>query len=243
MPSPDSHVVFLILIATMAGMAMPAGALLAKIEDLQPRWLEEEFRHGVMALGGGALVSAVALVLVPEGTKELTTFPAAACLLGGALSFMALDRYLAANQTPASQLAAMLSDFIPESIALGTAAALGGSTLLIGVLITVQNLPEGFNAFREMREAGSRSPKSLILKFTLLAMLGPVMALIGYFFLADFTTLVGGIMLFAAGGILYSVFQDIAPQVRMQNSWLPPLGAIIGFLIGMIGYMLEGGAA
>ncbi len=240
MPVLDSHVVNLIVIATVAGMAMPAGAILANIENLQPRWLEEELRHGVLALGAGALISAVALVLVPEGTRELSVPVAAICFLAGALSFMALDRYLAAHENPASQLAAMLADFIPESVALGTAAALGGNTMLIGVLITVQNLPEGFNAFREIRQTGSHSPKSLIVTFALLALLGPVMALVGFYFLADFTTLVGGIMLFAAGGILYSVFQDIAPQIKMQNSWLPPLGAILGFLIGMVGYMMSG---
>jgi len=36
------------------------------------------------------------------------------------------------------------------------------------------------------------------------------------------------------------VFQDIAPQIRMENHWLPPLGGILGFLVGMIGFMLEG---
>ena len=70
--------------------------------------------------------------------------------MGGALAFMALDIYLAKKKTAGSQLAAMLSDFVPESIALGTTAALGGGTMLLGLLIAVQNLPEGFNAYREM---------------------------------------------------------------------------------------------
>ncbi|AXR05303.1 ZIP family metal transporter [Salinimonas sediminis] len=238
----EPGVMYLVAIALIAGMAMPAGALLAKIDNLQPQWLEQEIRHGVMALGAGALISAVALVLVPEGSSHHSPLTGGLCLLAGALAFMALDRYLAAHETPASQLAAMLSDFIPESIALGTAAALGGSTLLIGVLITVQNLPEGFNAYREMQSAeGHRRPSKLVLKFAGMALLGPIMALVGYYVLAAYPLLIGGIMLFAAGGILYSVFQDIAPQVRMENTWLPPFGAVLGFLIGMIGYMLEGG--
>ena len=45
-------------------------------------------------------------------------------------------------------------------------------------------------------------------------------------------------MLFASGGILYSVFQDIAPQVPLQRHWAPPLGAVAGFLLGMIGQLL-----
>lgn len=48
-------------------------------------------------------------------------------------------------------------------------------------------------------------------------------------------------MLFAAGGILYLLFQDIAPQVRLENRWGPPLGAVLGFMLGMLGQILIGG--
>lgn len=44
----------------------------------------------------------------------------------------------------------------------------------------------------------------------------------------------------ASGGILYLVFQDIAPQARMRKHWLPALGAILGFAIGMLGKKLIG---
>ena len=53
-----------------AGLAMPVGALLARAEHIRPHWLENEVRHGIVAFGGGALLSAVALVLVPEGLTE-----------------------------------------------------------------------------------------------------------------------------------------------------------------------------
>ena len=36
-------------------------------------------------------------------------------------------------------------------------------------------------------------------------------------------------MLFAAGGILYSVFQDIAPQIRMENHWFLRLAVFLVF--------------
>lgn len=233
-------IVSLLIVASIAGLAMPLGALIATYQGIQPKWLENELRHGILALGAGALISAVGLVLVPEGIKDVSVVTALLCFVGGAIAFMALDIYLAKKKSAGSQLAAMLSDFVPESIALGTTAALGGGTLLLGVLIAVQNLPEGFNAYREMLPKNKRRSNKLIILFALMALLGPLFSLIGFYYLAQFPVIMSGIMLFAAGGILYSVFQDIAPQIRMENHWLPPLGGILGFLVGIVGHMLEG---
>ncbi len=234
----DPSVVYVVIMALVAGLAMPAGGLLARVEGVFPAWLDEELRHGILAMGAGALLSAVALVLVPDGMQELGTAASCVSFLLGALAFMALDIWLARKQLPASQLASMLSDFIPESIALGTTAALGGGSVLLGLLIAVQNFPEGFNAYRELKAAGHFSSRRILVMFLLMALLGPMMALVGYFLLSQYTIVVSAIMLFAAGGILYSVLQDIAPQVRMDNHWAPPLGGILGFMIGMLGFSL-----
>ena len=60
-----------ILTTLFAGLAMALGAIIANAEKDGKTFLEEEFRHGVVAFGGGALLSAVALVLVPEGIANL----------------------------------------------------------------------------------------------------------------------------------------------------------------------------
>ena len=57
----------LLLWTALAGACIPIGALLARIERICPQWLEEELRHFIVAFGGGILVGAVALVLVPGG--------------------------------------------------------------------------------------------------------------------------------------------------------------------------------
>ncbi len=200
---------------------------------------EEELRHGVMAFGGGALLSAVALVLVPEGIANLKPLPACIFFFVGGFSFMALDIYLKKIDTPASQLVAMLSDFIPESIALGAAFATGSShAFLLAGLIALQNLPEGFSAYQELNATSTYKPKKIIIMFLLMAILGPVAGVSGYIWLSGYPVIVAAIMLFASGGILYSIFQDIAPQVKLEKHWVAPMGAVLGFMLGMLGLML-----
>ena len=54
-------------------------------------------------------------------------------------------------------------------------------------------------------------------------------------FLADSPQVIAIIMTFAGGGILYLMFQEIAPKVVLENAWSPPMGALIGFFIGVLG--------
>ena len=115
-----------VLLTLGAGITMPVGAALASVERIRPAWLENEFRHGVIAFGGGALLAAVALVLIPEGLKALPILPACLAFVAGALVFMAIDILLARRGTPASQLVAMLTDFLPEALALGLPRRLRG---------------------------------------------------------------------------------------------------------------------
>lgn len=225
----------------MAGLAMPLGALIASMEHIHNDWLEQEFRHGVMAFGAGALLSAVALVLVPEGREVLSIPAVAISFLAGGLLFMWLDRWLASRQSESAQLVAMLADFIPEALALGAALALGSSAaFLLALLMMAQNIPEGFNAYRELTGQAGLARRKVLLAFIALALLGPLAGLAGYFWLVSWPALVGVVMLFASGGILYLVFQDIAPQVPLKKHWGPPLGAVAGFLLGLLGQMLIG---
>lgn len=223
----------------LAGIAMPVGAALASVERIRPRWLETEFRHSVVAFGGGALLAAVALVLVPQAIGELSPLPVALWFCAGGVAFMGLDILLYRLKTSGSQLSAMLADFIPESLALGAAFALGGrGAVLLAGLMALQNLPEGFNAYRELRASTDYSRAKIVLTFTVMALFGPLAGVSGYLWLANFPQWVAAIMLFAAGGILYSVFQDIAPQAKLNKHWAPALGALLGFMLGIIGHML-----
>ncbi|HAH45939.1 divalent cation transporter [Gimesia sp.] len=229
-----------IALTTLAGITIPVGGFLAKIENIHPQWLEDEFRHSVIAFGGGVLLAAVALVLIPEGISEQPPWIASLAILSGGICFMFCDIWLATHRSSAAQLLALLLDFVPESMALGASFATNSHSvgLLLAILIGLQNLPEGFNAYRELASSSTMRKSMILPGFCLLVLLGPVSGLIGFYFLASIPRLVGLIMLFAAGGILYLTFQDIAPQAQLERRWAPSLGAVIGFVFGLIAQMI-----
>ena len=67
-----------------------------------------------------------------------------------------------------------------------------------------------------------------------LSFLGIVFSLLGYLFLREIPSVTACIMTFASGGILYLIFQDIAPALNMKETSLPVLGVNFGFLVGLI---------
>ena len=212
----------MLLWTTLAGACIPVGAGFARIEHIRPQWLEDEFRHFVIAFGGGVLLGAVALVLVPEGSERLPQPLAVVTLiLACGVAFMVLDRVQGKRKRATPQSVAMAADFLPESLALGGMfAATAEAATLLALLIGVQNLPEGFNAWRELA-CGQFNRSAAQRLMLLLALLGPVCGLIGWFWLAGNDAVLGAIMLFAGGGILYLTFQDIAPQSRLERHWGP----------------------
>ena len=76
--------------------------------------------------------------------------------------------------------------------------------------------------------------KTLIL-FFFLSFFGIVGALIGHYVLRDYPDLTAHLMIFASGGILYLLIQNIIPESKLEKNYLTSLGAILGFLVGIIG--------
>ena len=227
----------IILYTSCAGACIPLGGVLAYVEKIRPKWLENELRHAVIAFGGGILIAAVSFVLVPEGTEYVNhSTLSVIILLSGGVSFFILERFLGARRREKPQFTAMLLDYLPESLALGGAFAIGtNSAPLLAVFIGLQNLPEGFNSYRELRSMPNTSAKHILGFMILIVPIGPILAVMGWFYFSDNVLLLGSTMLFASGGILYLLFQDIAPQSHMKHHWAPPLGAVLGFCLGMLG--------
>jgi len=71
----------------------------------------------------------------------------------------------------------------------------------------------------------------------LVGLSGPLYILLGTEVFVHSDLALGMLMSFCAGGILYLVFEDIAPRIAMEKHWVPPLGAVVGFMIGMAGHL------
>ncbi|WP_189607266.1 ZIP family metal transporter [Saccharospirillum salsuginis] len=229
-----SSLVLILVAAWLSGLTAFLGGLAAWLEPSRETRLKREITHGIIAFGGGILVASVAFALTPEGIKDLSPLVLAAVFLLGGGVFCVLDIQLARRKGSVAQLMAMIMDFVPEAISLGAVFGYNPQLgLLLALMIGIQNLPEGYNSYRELRGHHFRKSAILISLFAI-SFLGPLSASLGYFLLQDRSSITASIMVFAAGGILYLIFQDIAPQARMHRHWTPPLGAVVGFMVGML---------
>ena len=88
---------------------------------------------------------------------------------------------------------------------------------LLAVLIGLQKLPEGFNGFREQAAREHTTAARTLIVMLLLIPLGPMFGSMDGFYESEYPRFIGALMLFATGGILYLLFQDIAAQSRLRR--------------------------
>ncbi|MGM0424115.1 MAG: ZIP family metal transporter [Thermodesulfobacteriota bacterium] len=234
------QLVIVLLASWLAGATAFLGAVIGRLEGSAETELKQELVHGIIAFGGGILLAAVALALVPEGMNNLSALPLTIIFCTGGIIFCRIDAHLASKGGSKAQFLAMLMDFVPEAISLGAVFSHNRDLgIVLAVFIGAQNLPEGFNSFRELVAAKLKSGQAMLLLLAA-SLLGPLAACAGYFLLQGQAQLTAGIMIFASGGIIYLIFQDIAPQASMLRHWTPPLGAVLGFTVGMLGQAILG---
>lgn len=236
-----NEILRIVLYSFLSGITVFFGGLISRFcERLKRGVVEEGLIHGSIAFGGGILLAAVAFVLTPPAIAKLSLFYLGIVFLSGTSFFFLLDRFLSKKGGSFAQLMAMLMDFIPEAIALGAVFAHNNRLgLLLAIFIGLQNLPESFNSYRDLRKSGYSANRSLSMLIPL-SFIGVFAALAGNYLLSDKPRLIASLMLFSAGGILYLIFQDIAPMSKLKSYRAPALGACLGFFIGMVGEKLLG---
>ncbi len=230
----------IIIFAFLAGSTVFIGGILSYFfeKTVLNRKIKIEIVHFATAFATGIMLAAVAFVLVPKGMHSLSIGFSILIFLLGAIVFYFLDDYIHKNKTSIPQFLSMLLDFIPESIALGAVFIYDYNTgILLAIFISCQNLPEAFTSYIELRSSAFSKSKALTMLFVL-SFTGVVFSLVGFYLLKDNTELTSSLMLFAAGGILYLIFEDIAPSMKLKNSRFIAFGVNLGFLVGMLGEAL-----
>jgi zinc transporter, ZIP family len=235
--------------------SLVVGAVVAAMVTLPPR-----LAGAVTAFGGGVLLAAVALELVPEADREAGVGLTVGGVLAGTSIYVGADWLLSRNAEEdrmrrsghaaaagqpmpmhkadvargESIAAGLFVDGVPESLALGLTIAEGelGVALLAGVLIG--NIAESYGAAQPIL-AGGRTPRFAV---GLLAAIGVVLALgtvLGGTVLADASPeMVGTAQAVAAGAVLAVISVAIAPHAFEEISRLVAFATVLGFLLGYV---------
>jgi ZIP family zinc transporter len=227
----------IILLSGFSGITIFIGGLLAYYfnHHVKESPVKKEIIQTMMSFGAGIILSALSLVLIPKGMEELNLLPMAISFVAGAVTFLFIDLYLKKKVGQTATLLAMMLDFVPEAIVLGAVFVIDPNmATLLAIFIGLQNLPESFNAFRDLIQSGFTVKKTLV-TFFFLSFFGIIAALSGHFLLSDYPNLTAHLMIFASGGILYLLIEDIIPESNLEKSYFSSLGATFGFLAGIIG--------
>jgi zinc transporter, ZIP family len=242
------------------GLAVAASLMLGALVASRIT-LPERVAAPITAFGGGILLAAVALELVPEADRQAGLGVTAMGMLAGTAVFVGADAWLSRDQSTETMrrsrhaaaagrammpleraeaargesiAAGIFVDGVPESIALGLTVAASdlGVALLVGVL--VGNLVEAYGAVRPIIASGYSKRFAV----GLVAVIGVALAVatvMGGTLLADASpTLVGGSQAVAAGGVLAVVSIAIIPYAFAEVSRLVAFAVVAGFVAGYL---------
>jgi len=224
--------------------------------------LPERVAAVLTAFGGGVLLAAIALELVPEADRGAGAVLTSVGLAAGTLLYVGADAWL--NRDPGmkemrrsghaaaaggemtisvrlpevargeSIAVGLFVDGIPESIALGVTIAEGqlGLALLAGIV--VGNVVESYGAAQPIVYAG-RTRRFAI---GLLAVIGIALGaatVLGATILADASpAVIGTVQAVAAGAVLAVVSIAIIPHAFSEVSRLVASATMTGFLVGYL---------
>jgi ZIP family zinc transporter len=242
----------------VVGASLLAGAVAAALLQLP-----ERVAATLTAFGGGILLAAVALELVPEADAEAGAALTAAGLIAGTLVYVAADAWVSrdkdaemmrrsghamaagrASRMPGGDHAAaargeaiaagIFIDGVPESIALGLTVAEGELGIALLVGILVGNVVESYGAAQPII-AGGRSKGFAIRLLGLIGLALVAATVVGGTVLADASPeLIGTAQAIAAGAVLAVISIAIVPHAFEEVSRLVAAATMAGFVAGYL---------
>jgi ZIP family zinc transporter len=234
--------------------SLVAGAVVAAAVTLPPR-----IAATITAFGGGTLLAAVALQLVPAADSGPGPGLTAAGLAAGTLAYVGVDAWLtrdpgmkamrrmghamvAGQSMPMQNEAAegevvaagIFVDGVPESLALGLTVAGGGIgvPLLVGVLIG--NVVEAYGSAHLIVEGGRPRRFAITLLTTIGLALASATVLGGTLLASASPSLIGTAQAVSAGAVLAVVSIAIIPHTFAEVSKRVALATMVGFIGGYL---------
>jgi zinc transporter, ZIP family len=249
--------------ASVAWGLVVAGSLLAGALTAATVRIPGRLAATVTAFGGGTLIAAIGLQLVPTASRQAGLGLTAVGMLAGTLTYVGVDAWLTRDAdmramrrscqavSAGGRMAAMAAgrgdarrgeavalggfvDGVPESLALGLMVASGGVGFALLAGILVGNVVESYGAARLIVGGGQSGRFAL----TLLGALGLALA---------FATVLGGTVLsgadpaligtaqaVAAGAVLAVVSIAIIPNTFSEVSHRVASATVLGFIGGYL---------
>lgn len=243
--------------AALVAASLVAGAVLAARARLP-----ERLAALITGFGGGILLAAVALELVPEADARAGRTWTALGLFAGALIYVGADAWLSRDETmdktrrsrhasasgqpsmmpqPSAEsvrgetiAAGIVVDGIPESLALGLMATQGGSGLALLIAVVVGNITESYAAAQPIISGGRSAASAVRLLSAIGVILGLMTVLGGTAGAAAPDVLIGSAQAVAAGAVLAVLSISILPYAFDKANRQVALVATLGFTLGYL---------
>lgn len=221
-----------VLYALGASLPLAVGAAVGVRWDAPQRLVAT-----VLAYAAGALIVSTSFELFEPAYRSGGAWRAGLSLGAGALVFVVadswLDRRTSGSAAGLALLAGVTLDGIPENTALGVSLNDSASVALL-VAVFVSNFPEALAGARSMLEHG-RSPRSAVLLWCAATVLLAAAVVAGrYLFSGASSDTLSYPLAFAAGAVLASVIDTLAPEAFGEGGPSIALASAAGFVTGFL---------